>query len=301
MMSAKIDSLEKETVELRTELFMTNEAKQHLESQLNTMETDAETISSKIDSFEAEIEKERTFSQQVSINTKESKQILESQLLSIKAEAQMMSAKIDSLETTLAELRAKLCRTAEAKQQLESQISTLETDAETMFATINSLEAKIGKERTLSEQVSINANESKQLLESQLISIKEEARMMSVKINSLETKLVELQTELFKCQELEEELSRKQQEAELQKIANSNVEPKIKHEDLAVATGKLAECQKTIASLEDIQSLQELVLFVMVNQYIRMGTNHHPPPHLHRLCLRIMAVQRRTDMDLPRF
>ncbi|KAK8594072.1 hypothetical protein V6N13_125882 [Hibiscus sabdariffa] len=131
------------------------------------------------------------------------------------------------------------------------------------------------------------------------------AQMMSAKIDSLE---IEIGKErafssqiAVKCQELEEELSRKQQEAELQKIANSNVEPKIKHEDLAVATGKLAECQKTIASLEDIQSLQELVLFVMVNQYIRMGTNHHPPPHLHRLCLRIMAVQRRTDMDLPRF
>ncbi|KAK8705442.1 hypothetical protein V6N13_049045 [Hibiscus sabdariffa] len=83
---------------------MTNEAKHHLESQFGTLETDAKTMSAKIDSLEAEIEKERALSEQSSVNTNESKQLLESQLISIKAEAQMMSAKINSLEMELAEL-----------------------------------------------------------------------------------------------------------------------------------------------------------------------------------------------------
>ncbi|KAL4273645.1 hypothetical protein GQ457_13G010440 [Hibiscus cannabinus] len=72
------------------------------------------------------------------------------------------------------ELREELCTTNEAKQLqlLESQLSTLETDAKAMSANIDSLEAEIEKERTMSEQVSFNANELKQLLESQLNSIK---------------------------------------------------------------------------------------------------------------------------------
>ncbi|GMJ02423.1 hypothetical protein HRI_003911600 [Hibiscus trionum] len=268
MMSAKINSLETELAELRAELCTTNEAKQHLESQLSILETDAETMSAKIDLLEAEIEKERTLSRQLSFDTKESKQLLESQLISLKAEARKMSAKIDSLEAESAELRAELCTTNEAKQHLESQLSTLETDAETMSATINSLEAEIEKERTSSEQVSVNTNESKQLLESQLISIKEEARMMSVKIYSLGTEVEKeraFSSQIaLKCQELEEELSRKQLEAELQKTANSNVEPKIKQEDLAVAAGKLAECQKTIASLgQQLKSLATLEDFLI--------------------------------------
>ncbi|KAE8653863.1 Filament-like plant protein [Hibiscus syriacus] len=268
MMSAKIHLLEVELSELRIELCSKDEAKQHLESQLSTLETDAETMSAKIDSLEAEIEKERTLSQQVSVNANETKQLLESQLISIKADAQIMSAKIDLLETELAELQEELCMTNEAKQHLESQLSTLEIDAETMSTKIGSLEAEIEKERNLSEQVLVNANESKQLLESQLISIEEEARMMFAKIDSLETEVEKeraLSSQIaVKCQELEEELSRKQQEAELQQTVNSNFEPKIKQEDLVVAAGKLAECQKTIASLgQQLKSLATLEDFLI--------------------------------------
>ena len=76
------------------------------------------------------------------------------------------------------------------------------------------------------------AKESKQVLESRLVSMEAEARAMSVKVGSLE---VEVQKEralseeiAAKCRELEEELSRKEQEVELQKTASSNGELKIK-------------------------------------------------------------------------
>ncbi|XWS23739.1 hypothetical protein CRYUN_Cryun28dG0041200 [Craigia yunnanensis] len=171
-------------------------------------------------------------------------------------------------EITLEELQRELCMANEAKQHLESQLSSMETYAETMSAKIDSLEAEIEKERDLSEQVLVNANESKQLLESQLISIEAQARTMSAKIDSLETE-VEKERALsaqitVKCQELEEELSKKRQEAELQQTANSNIELKIKQEDLAVAAGKLAECQKTIASLgQQLKSLATLEDFLI--------------------------------------
>ncbi|KAH1057482.1 hypothetical protein J1N35_035547 [Gossypium stocksii] len=171
-------------------------------------------------------------------------------------------------ELKLEELQRELSKANEAKQHLESQLSIMETDAETMSAKIDALGAEIEKERALSLQISADANESKQLLESQLVSIEAEARMMSAKVGSLETE-VEKEKALsaqitVKCQELEEELSRTRQEAELQQTANSNVEVKIKQEDLAVAAGKLAECQKTIASLgQQLKSLATLEDFLI--------------------------------------
>ncbi|KAK8347949.1 hypothetical protein V6Z12_A06G051800 [Gossypium hirsutum] len=171
-------------------------------------------------------------------------------------------------ELKLEELQRELSKASEAKQHLESQLSIMETDAETMSAKIDALGAEIEKERALSVQISADANESKQLLESQLVSIEAEARMMSAKVGSLETEVEKekaLSAEItVKCQELEEELSRARQEAELQQTANSNVEVKIKQEDLAVAAGKLAECQKTIASLgQQLKSLATLEDFLI--------------------------------------
>ena len=76
------------------------------------------------------------------------------------------------------------------------------------------------------------AKELKQVLESRLISMEAEARTMSVKVDSLEVKVQKeraLSAEIVaKCRELEEELSRKNQEIELQKTASSNGESKIK-------------------------------------------------------------------------
>ncbi|MBA0691931.1 hypothetical protein Goari_009532 [Gossypium aridum] len=183
----------------------------------------------------------------------------------------------------LEELQRELSMVNEAKQNLESQLKNMEADVETMSSKIESLEKEIEKERTLSAEVSVNSNESKKMLESQLISIEVEARTMSAKIDSLETE-VEKERELsaqitVKCQELEEELSRKKQETELQQTVNSNVEVKIKQsswdslsdnhemlwqEDLTAAAGKLAECQRTIASLgQQLKSLATLEDFLI--------------------------------------
>ncbi|WP_289404265.1 hypothetical protein, partial [Escherichia coli] len=67
-----------------------------------------------------------------------------------------------------------------------------------------------------------------------------------------------------KCQELEEELSRKKQEVELWQITSSKNEAKLKQESIDVAAGKLADCQKTIASLnKQLQSLATLEDFLI--------------------------------------
>ncbi|XVF36912.1 hypothetical protein REPUB_Repub19eG0099700 [Reevesia pubescens] len=241
---------------LQRELCMANEAKQHLESQLSSIETDAVTMSAKIDSLEAEIQKERALSELVSVNANESKQLLESQLINNEAEARTMSAKIDSLETEVEKERELSAQITVKCQELEEELSKKRREA----AKIDSLETEVEKERALLAQITVKC----QGLEEELSKKRREA----AKIDSLETE-VEKERALsahitVKCQELEEELSKKRQEAELQQNANSNVELKIKQEDMAVAAGKLAECQKTIASLgQQLKSLATLEDFLI--------------------------------------
>ncbi|KAL3840017.1 hypothetical protein ACJIZ3_024608 [Penstemon smallii] len=183
-------------VELQKELNAVNEAKELLESQLIGMEVESRTLSSSVESFKAEIEKERTISAELRVKCQE----LENEL----------TRKIQEAEV----------RENEAKELLESQLIGMEVESRTMSANIDSLKSELEKERTLSAELRI------------------------------------------KCQELENELTRTIQETELH--ANANGELKLKQEDLAVAADKLAECQKTIASLgKQLQSLATLEDFLI--------------------------------------
>ncbi|KAG5250867.1 filament plant protein [Salix suchowensis] len=114
----------------------------------------------------------------------------------------------------------------------------------------------------------LSTNESKQQIEFQLVSMEAEALTMSAKVNSMEGEIVKervLSAEIaLKYHELEEELARKNHEEELQQNLSSIGEPKIKQEDFDVAANKLAECQKTIASLgNQLKSLATLKDFLI--------------------------------------
>ncbi|KAK4391068.1 Filament-like plant protein [Sesamum angolense] len=109
---------------------------------------------------------------------------------------------------------------------------------------------------------------AKELLESQLIGMEVEARTMSANVDALKGEIEKernLSAELtVKCQELENELTRTVQETETQQTMNSTGDVKLKQEDLAVAADKLAECQKTIASLgRQLKSLATLEDFLI--------------------------------------
>ncbi|XWS15132.1 hypothetical protein CRYUN_Cryun35bG0067700 [Craigia yunnanensis] len=242
-----VDFLEMERLAALPE---TKSESQCLESKATAKQTNDAELEAKLEKIEVE-------KAELKIALTESQESLEASEL-----------KLRDTEIKLKELQRELSMANGAKQHLESQLSSMETDAQAMSAKIDSLEAEIEKERDLSQQVSVNANESKQLLKSQLISIEAEARTMSAKIDSLETD-VEKERALskqitVKCQELEEEPSRKRQQAELQQTANINAELKLKQEDLSVAAGKLAECQKKIASLgQQLKSLATLEDFLI--------------------------------------
>nr|XP_033516760.1 filament-like plant protein isoform X5 [Nicotiana tomentosiformis] len=175
-----------------------------------------------------------------------------------------MAAECEAISQRVAELEQKLETIEAEKDELENALC--ESEDALKVSDLQFKEAQI-KIEELQKELDV-VNESKELLEVQLFGMEVEARTMSTNIDSLK-KEVERERSLSsdmetKCHELEIELRRKSLEAELQKASSSNGESKIKQEDLAVAADKLAECQKTIASLgKQLQSLATLEDFLI--------------------------------------
>ncbi|KAG8633121.1 filament-like plant protein isoform X2 [Manihot esculenta] len=189
---------------------------------------------------------------------------LEEKLQKVEVEKVELEEKLQKMEVEKVELEEKLEKIQVERTELE-MVLTLSQEKNEEFQT-QLKEAEL-KSAELQQKLSM-ANESKQHIESQLVSMEAEARTMASKVNSLEEEVEKervLSAEIaVKYQALEEELSQKNKEVELQKSASSNNELKIKQEDLAAAAGKLAECQKTIASLgKQLKSLATLEDFLI--------------------------------------
>ncbi|XP_070033779.1 filament-like plant protein isoform X2 [Nicotiana tomentosiformis] len=243
----------------------------------NPMAAECEAISQRVAELEQKLETIEAEKDELENALCESEDALKASDLELK-EAQI----------TIEELQKDLDVVNESKALLEVQLFGMEVEARTMSTNIDSLKTEVERERSLSSALKVSdlqfkeaqikieelqkeldvVNESKELLEVQLFGMEVEARTMSTNIDSLK-KEVERERSLSsdmetKCHELEIELRRKSLEAELQKASSSNGESKIKQEDLAVAADKLAECQKTIASLgKQLQSLATLEDFLI--------------------------------------
>ncbi|XP_049378705.1 filament-like plant protein isoform X1 [Solanum stenotomum] len=176
-----------------------------------------------------------------------------------------LAAEYNSITQRVAELEQKLEKIEAEKTELENALNESQDALK-----VSSLHLKETQTRLEGLQKELDVvNESKELLEFQLYGMEVEARTMSVNIDSLKTE-VEREKSLSsdmeaKYRELENELRKRAQEAETQQTSGSNGELKIKQqEDLAVAADKLAECQKTIASLgKQLQSLATLEDFLI--------------------------------------
>uniref|UniRef100_A0A3N7EQM7 Filament-like plant protein n=1 Tax=Populus trichocarpa TaxID=3694 RepID=A0A3N7EQM7_POPTR len=205
-----------------------------------------------------------------------------------KAEA-VIKQSVDAESSLRAELEVMAKRTAELEEKLqkvEGEKFELEEKLERIKAEMDELEMALNEsqDRNEASQLQLSeaqqklvelqeelllTNESKQQIEFQLVSMEAEARTMSAKVNSIQGEIEKervLSAEIaLKYHELEEELSRKKQEEELQQNVSSSGEPKIKQqEDFDVAANKLAECQKTIASLgNQLKSLATLKDFLI--------------------------------------
>ncbi|XP_055830076.1 filament-like plant protein [Solanum dulcamara] len=180
------------------------------------------------------------------------------------SEENPLAGECETLSQRVVGLEQKLEKIEAEKAELENALS--ESQDALKVSDLQLKDAQIKLEELQKELDAVN--ESKELLEFQLFGMEVEGRTMSANIAFLKTE-VERERSLSsdketKCQELEHELQRKSQEFELQQASSSNGELKIKQEDLAVAADKLAECQKTIASLgKQLQSLATLEDFLI--------------------------------------
>ncbi|XP_009627329.1 filament-like plant protein isoform X2 [Nicotiana tomentosiformis] len=171
-----------------------------------------------------------------------------------------LAAEYDSISQRVAELEQKMEKTEAEKAELENALSECQDALK-----VSSVQLKESQTRLEELEKELDAvNESKELLEFQLFGMEVEARTMSANIGSLKTEIEREQSLSSdmeaKCRELENEL----QKVELEQTSGSSGEVKIKQEDLAVAADKLAECQKTIASLgKQLQSLATLEDFLI--------------------------------------
>ncbi|KAF3447617.1 hypothetical protein FNV43_RR12804 [Rhamnella rubrinervis] len=185
-----------------------------------------------------------------------------------------LEEKVKNWETDKTELATMIHRTTELEEKiekLESEKAELETaltkSQESIEASKLQLAEAEKKMEGLQSELNI-AKETKQVIESHLICMEAEARIMSAKVDLLEEEVQKekaMSAEIaVRCRNLEEEVSREKEEVKLRQTASSNTEMKIKQEDLAVAAGKLAECQKTIASLgNQLKSLATLEDFLI--------------------------------------
>ncbi|KAF8377056.1 hypothetical protein HHK36_030429 [Tetracentron sinense] len=190
-----------------------------------------------------------------------------------------LKAELEAMIQRTAELEEKLVRMEAEKAGLEMALTESQDQLGTSQGHLREFEVKLVE---VQRQLAL-VNESKQTaevereaatakreeVESHLVGVEAEVQTLLAKVVSLEAEVEKeraLSVEIVaKCQKLEDELLRKKHEAELWQTMSSNGELKIKQEkELVVAAGKLAECQKTIASLgQQLKSLATLDDFLI--------------------------------------
>lgn len=156
-------------------------------------------------------------------------------------------------------------------EKLEVEKLELERALDESGASLNASKGRLEELEIMVEKLQKEltaVNEAKELLEFQLVGMEAEARTTSSYVDSLKAENEKERSESaelkVKCPDIENELSRTIKESELKQSTITNHELALKKEDLTVAAEKLAECQKTIASLgRQLKSLATLEDFLM--------------------------------------
>ncbi|EOX92710.1 hypothetical protein QUC31_003780 [Theobroma cacao] len=196
-----------------------------------------------------------------------------------------LKAEVETFIHRIAELEGKLAMTEAEKLELklaftesQKQLETLQNqlrEAETKLADLQTQLALADNSKQAAEDEVKVANMNREVAESRFRDAEIEVKTLLSKVTSLEEEVGREQAlsarNVSKCKELEDELSKLKREAELrldaerQLVASYNEELKAQQDkELAIAASKLAECQKTIASLgRQLKSLATLDDFLI--------------------------------------
>lgn len=252
LLVGKLEEQKALSEEFTAKLHALEEQRDALSCQLDASHMKAGKLQEKTKTLEMEVEAQRALlaeftSKAEALEVKEEK--LSSLLQLAHLEAGKLGEKVRTLEKEIEAERILSSGLAAKCKHLES----LEANREEIESQLSSARIQVGE---LCQKASILEQkvEEQKELHLQLESANFEIRQLHEKVNSLE-KEIERERKLsaefsIKCQSLEGELSRMKQRVVLHQPVGSLEEMKIKQEaEFAVAAGKLAECQNTIASL----------------------------------------------------
>ncbi|XVF14751.1 hypothetical protein REPUB_Repub09cG0088900 [Reevesia pubescens] len=196
----------------------------------------------------------------------------------LKAELETFVHRIAELEEKLAISEAEKLELKMAFTESQKQLQTLQNqlrDAETKLADMQTQLALADNSKQAAEEEVKAANMNREVAQSSLRDAEIEIETLMSKVTSLEQEVEKEQAlsveNMSKCKALEDELSKLKceaklrHEAELQHVASDNEELKVQQDkELTIAASKLAECQKTIASLgQQLKSLSTLEDFLI--------------------------------------
>lgn len=232
LLQGKLDE-KASSMELEEKIETLEATRKELQSQLNSADMQAEELREHVSLLEEKVEEERAlsaaYSTKAEANEATSKK-LEIQLMLANSDLENLNNTVAVLELELKEERLTTAKLADSAETAESERSSLESQLGSTHSQLGRLHNEV---RHLQEKV-------------------DEERALSVEYSA-------------KCQVLEEELSRRKKDAELWRITSSNGVVKLnKEKELTEAAGKLAECQKTIASLgQQLKSLTNIDEFIL--------------------------------------
>uniref|UniRef100_A0ACD5Y539 Uncharacterized protein n=1 Tax=Avena sativa TaxID=4498 RepID=A0ACD5Y539_AVESA len=249
--------------------------KESLEAQLCSANSEVAKLHDIIKALENELEKVKALHEAEKSHSVESiKESLEAELQLVNSEAVKLRDMVTALEHDVVkekefseELQMQLEALEAIKRVLESEVESAHQDARKLNEKVELFEAKL-KEH-MSSAAEFTAKE--EVVHSERMAMEHELEASKANVVKLTNMVSLLQGEIVherllsedyeqKCRKLEAQLSRDIRDAKLWRLANSNGDLKTKQEkELANAAGKLAECQKTIASLgRQLKSLTDL-------------------------------------------
>ncbi|ONK77509.1 uncharacterized protein A4U43_C02F7320 [Asparagus officinalis] len=258
---------ESKLIKLQMELDLANELKQDAMEKMADMDAKEKVLQSQLDSTLLDIEKMQDKFTSLERKAEDSSlsSELKTKLEASEATRESVEYKLQLAYTEVEKLHKKI-RVLEDRIEEERVLSQEFADSEIrkLQEKVYLLEERLQDERALSTEFEAKiqaVEDEKKVLEYELESANSDVRKLSDKVSllaeevdnerTLSTKFEE------KCKNLEDELSRKRREAELRVVSFSNGDLTVKQEkELAMAAERLAECQKTIASLgQQLKSL----------------------------------------------
>ncbi|CAH8354711.1 unnamed protein product [Eruca vesicaria subsp. sativa] len=284
-LESKLEKLKVEKDKLESKVESDREVESTLRLELEAIVCDKVELESKLEKLEAERE-------ELESKVKSEKEVVSTVRLDLEAmvcDKVELEKKLNKLEAEKDEhrevestLKLELEAIVSAKVEVENKLEKMEVEKAELQISYDIIKDKYKESQVCLQDIETKleeiqremklANELKTEVESQIESMEAEAECNHAKIESLEE---EVRRERLasdelrrKCEALEEEVTTLHQETAIEP-------PKIKQEDMATAAGKLANCQKTIASLgKQLQSLATLEDFLVDTTSIQVATTN---------------------------